>query len=256
MVDVWSEHVVEPTLRPEVVILSVSSRDVNQNGAGLESATVGFERLPAVRRVLGTETALQKVERWAGDVSKLVRYRGVLRRPLEALFEYDSPDRNLAFNTEFGQELHLAETAYQGGPNVEAFFRAEPLLAYTASASQFAALRSIIGRLKTAGVRVVLLDVPVTEQYITLHPRGAEDYLFYEAALNVLAAQTGTDLVDTGVWPSAGFADPLHLNGAGGDLLTAVIDGYLTDGTVTLPPGAVPPQELPGGVAVPVTTSG
>lgn len=256
MVDVWSEHVVEPTLRPDVVILSVSSRDVNRNGAGLESQTPGFYRLPAVRRILGTETVLQKVERWAGDVSKIVRYRRELRRPLEALFEYDSPDRNLALNTDFGQELHLADTAYQGGPNVEAFFRAEPLLAYSASETQLAAMRRTIQRLEAAGVRVVLLDVPVTEQYISLHPRGAEDYRFYEIALNVLAAQTGTDLLDTGVWTSNGFSDPLHLNGAGGDLLTAVIDRYLTDGTVVLPPGAVAPEVLPGGVALPVTTSG
>lgn len=253
MVDIWSEHVVEPTLRPDVVVLAVSSRDVNRNGAGLESQTPNFYRLPAVRRLLGTESALQKVERRAGDVLRIVRYRSVLRRPLEALFEYDSPDRNLAMNTEAGQELHLAETAYQGGPNVEAFFRAEPLLNYVASETQLAGMRRTINRLKAAGVRVVLLDVPVTQQYIDLHPRGADDYRFYEIGLNVLAAQTGTDLVDTGVWTSEGFSDPLHLNGAGGDLLTAVIDGYLTDGTVTLPPGAAAPEVLEGGVALPVT---
>jgi hypothetical protein len=176
MVDVWSEHVVEPALQPDVVIIGVSSRDVNRNGAGLETQTPGFYKLPAVRRLLGTESLLEKVERRAGDVSRIVRYRTVLRRPLEAVFGYDSPDRNLAKNTELGQELHLAGDSYQDSPNVLSFFRAEPLLAYSASDAQFGALRRTVERLEGRGVRVILLDVPVTEQYVSLHPQGAADY--------------------------------------------------------------------------------
>lgn len=255
MVDVWSEHVVEPALHPSVVVIGVSSRDVNRNGAGLESQTPGFYKLPAVRRLLGTESAIQKVETEVSDLSRLFRYRTVLRRPLEALFEYDSPDRNLALNTDLGQELHLADIAYQGGPNVEDFFRAEPLLAYTPSETQFGAVRRTIERLHAAGVRVILLDVPVTEQYVSLHPRGAEDYLGYEAGLNVLAAQTGAELVDTGTWLPPAFSDPLHLNGFGAELLTTVVDQYLRDGRVILPAGAVPPEPLEGGVAVDSTVA-
>jgi hypothetical protein len=255
MVDLWSEHVVEPALRPSVVVIGVSSRDVNRNGAGLESQTAGFYKLPAVRRLLGTESAIQKVESRLSDVSRLFKYRTVLRRPLEALFEYDSPDRNLAMNTDLGQELHLADVAYQGGPNVEAFFRAEPLLAYTASETQFGAVRNTIDRLHAAGVRVILLDVPVTDQYVRLHPRGAEDYRSYEAALNVLAAQTGAELVDTGTWLPPAFSDPLHLNGFGAELLTTVIDQYLRDGRLVLPAGAVPHEPLEGGVAVASTVA-
>jgi hypothetical protein len=256
MVDVWSEHVVEPSLRPSVVVIGVSSRDVNRNGAGLEGQTPGFYELPAVRRLLGTESAIQKVETRLDDVSLLFRYRTVLRRPLEALFGYDSPDRNLAMNTDLGQELHLADTAYQGGPNVETFFRTEPLLQWAGSETQFGAVRNTIDRLHAAGVRVIVLDVPVTDQYVGLHPRGAEDYRGYEAALNVLAAQTGAELVDTGTWLPAAFSDPLHLNGVGAELLTVVVDQYLRDGRVVLPAGAVPHEPLEGGVAVDSTVAG
>src|SRR3546814_14801457 len=117
MVDVWSEHVVEPALAPDVAVIAISSRDVNANGAGLESQTPGFYALPAVERLLDTESLLERIERRAGDVSRLVRYRTVLRRPLEALFDYDPPDRNLAQNTNPGPAPHLADHPPQDGPH-------------------------------------------------------------------------------------------------------------------------------------------
>src|SRR3546814_4755483 len=70
MVDVWSEHVVEPALAPDVAVIAISSRDVNANGAGLESQTPGFYALPAVERLLDTESLLERIERRAGDVSR------------------------------------------------------------------------------------------------------------------------------------------------------------------------------------------
>src|SRR3546814_13925729 len=96
MVDVWSEHVVEPALAPDVAVIAISSRDVNANGAGLESQTPGFYALPAVERLLGTDSLLERIERRAGAVSRLVRYRTVPRRPPAALFDYDAPGPNPA----------------------------------------------------------------------------------------------------------------------------------------------------------------
>src|SRR3546814_12307906 len=48
MVDVWSEHVVEPALAPDVAVIAISSRDVNATGPGPASPTPGFAPLPAV----------------------------------------------------------------------------------------------------------------------------------------------------------------------------------------------------------------
>src|SRR3546814_7370956 len=108
---------VEPAWAPDVAVIAISSRDVKANGACLESQTPGFYALPAVERLLDTESLLERIERRAGDVSRLVRYRTALRRPLEALFDYDAPDRNLAQNTAHGLALHLADIAYQCGPD-------------------------------------------------------------------------------------------------------------------------------------------
>jgi hypothetical protein len=239
MVDRWSELVVEPALRPDIVIIGISSRDVNANGAALETQTPGFYRLPAMRRLLGRESIAEQIERRAGELSRLVRYRTVLRRPLESIGGYDGPDRNVPLNDARGMELHLRESTFQGGEVVAEFFRNEPLLDFAVSDVQLGALRRAIDRLQRQGARVILLDVPVTEQYVSLHPDGAADYRAYEAALQDLAGDTGIELVDAGVWQQkALFSDPLHLNGVGSDTLTRLIDRYLVDGGLALPPGA------------------
>ena len=246
MVDVWSEHVVEPTLDPDVVVIGVSSRDVNRNGASLEGQTPGFYRLPAVRRLLDTESPLERFERWAGDVSRLVHHRRALRRPLEALFGYDAPGEDVVRNTDLGHELHLADTTYRGDPTVEQFFRSDPLLAFAPSETQLGALRRTIRRLRADGVRVLLLDVPVTEHYLALHPAGAADYETYEIAIRLLAEQEGAELLDAGTWSPSGFSDPLHLNVEGTRALTRVVNGFLAGEGVVLPEGSTPPAIASG----------
>jgi hypothetical protein len=97
---------------------------------------------------------------------------------------------------------------------------------------------------------VILLDVPVTTEYVSFHPHAAADYRAYETAVNQLAADTGIELLDAGVWESPAFSDPLHLNGIGGDALTQMLDRYLVDGELVLPAGAIAAEPQPGGVAV------
>lgn len=253
MVDFWSEHLVEPALHPEVAVIAVSSRDVNRNGAALESQTSGFYDLPAVRRILGVESLAEQVERRIGETSRLVRHRAALRRPFESLAGHDAPGRALTHSV-LGHELHLTDVSYRGDAAVEAFFRSEPLLRFAPSPTQLDALAAMIVRLDRSGVRVIVLDVPVTSRYIALHPNGVADYRSYEVALNGLAAQLAVELVDAGTWPQGSFADPMHLNGAGASALTALVDGYLADDGVHLPPGAEAPDPLPRAVAEPVRT--
>jgi len=70
--------------------------------------------------------------------------------------------------------------------------------------------------------------VPVTDDYVGLHPRGADDMATYTAAIDALAAASGSEVLRPGRWPEDLFSDPLHLNRAGVERLTAELDRYLT----------------------------
>nr|MDQ3294752.1 hypothetical protein [Actinomycetota bacterium] len=176
IVDIWSRYLVELTLQPSVVVIAVSSRDVNINGIGLESSDGRFLDAPAVKDLLGDQTLFDEVEWALSQGSALVRNRLLLRRPLESIFGYDAPDRNATEISPGGMETHLLATNYRDDEVVRDFFRREPLRSFEISANQVDALRRLATRLRENGARVVILDVPVTEDYIELHPQGAADY--------------------------------------------------------------------------------
>ena len=229
IVDVWARNIVLPTLRPSTVVIAISSRDVNRNGVGLEPSDARFLRAPATRELLGTQSFVDEVEWQLSEWSALVRYRLLLRRPLEAVFGYDAPDRNMTELSPTGLETHLLADQYQGSDVVLDFFRREPLAGYELSTHQLDALEGVMTWLRGQGIRVVLLDVPVTADYIALHPQ-TDDFSTYQAALAAIAGRTGAELWHPGTWEPEFFSDPLHLNGAGVDRLTAELNAYLTQG--------------------------
>lgn len=220
IVDAWTRLLVVPRLRPDVVVIGVSSRDLNVNGAGNAQTEDRFRTSAGGRHLLGTEGTTDKVDWWLNEHSALLRYRQVLRRPLEALFGYDPPDRNVVTVTKAGLETQMLDQRYQNTERVLSFFRREPLLNFDVNGLERDSFASLIQHLQGQGIRVVVLDTPVTQDYIDAHPRGQADYDTYIRAIDTIVHTTGAKLVRPGIWPPELFADPLHLNRAGADRLT------------------------------------
>jgi hypothetical protein len=180
--------------------------------------------------LLGTHSVADSVEWWLDEHSALLRNRQSLRRPLEALAGYDPPDRDATVVTDLGLETHLLEQRYRGDERARAFFRREPLRDFDVTDDQLAAVRQLASALVADGVRVVVLDVPVTQDYVDLHPAGAADYARYQAAVDAVVAETGAELLRPGLWPAELFSDPLHPNGLGVERLSEALDRYLAAG--------------------------
>ena len=81
MVSHWARTVVVPRLRPDVVVLGVASRELDENGAFMSAIERKYFDAPAVRHVDGTENALQIAERRLESASTLFRYRTTIRDP-------------------------------------------------------------------------------------------------------------------------------------------------------------------------------
>ena len=80
-IDVWGRMVALPRLAPDVVVIGVVSRELNRNDAQQALNEANFLDSTATRRLLGTETLLQRVERRVASVSAVVEHRSVLRQP-------------------------------------------------------------------------------------------------------------------------------------------------------------------------------
>jgi hypothetical protein len=228
IVDAWGRNLVVPKLRPDTVVVAISSRDLNGNGVGMASTDELFEGSAGGRWLLGTQSLADRAEWWLDRHSALLRQRQNLRRPLEALGHYDPPDRNFTQLTDGGLETHLLDTTYRDDEAARAFFRREPMRDFAVTDDQLGALRRLVGSLRGDGIRVVVLDVPVTADYVSLHPHGAADYDAYERAIDAVGADFDADVLRPGVWPTELFSDALHLNGDGVRRLTAELDRHLT----------------------------
>jgi hypothetical protein len=227
VVDAWTRLFVVKKLRPDTLVIGLSSRDLNKN-ASLEEAAQGFSRTPGAKQLLGTESTADRIERRLSELSALLRYRSVLQKPNEALRDYVPAGQVPLQLTDSGLETHLLGAQLSDTPAVRTFFRQHPLHNFALSASGIEAIERLIAAARRTGSRVVLLDVPITDLYISLHPRGQADYVAYQAAVDQLAARSGAEVVRPGVWDPALFSDPLHLNGRGMRRLSADLDQHLS----------------------------
>lgn len=225
LVEPWLLDVVVPRLRPDVVVIGLSSRDLNDHAAHRQFDL--FRASDEGQWVTGRRSIADRLERSAERWSFLVRYRDDLRRPRRLAGHHD-PLRDVADVGPLGQlrALDIYEKAtYAVTPHFVAEARADALHDYSIGGSQQAALRRTVSQLRARGVRVVLVEMPITADAIALHPRGATDYAAFHARLRGLAAATGVPLVDPGAdfASTRWFFDPFHLNGTGRAAFTAAL---------------------------------
>ena len=243
-VALWATHFVVPDLRPRVVLLGLSPVELNPNVPNEQRSIKAFRDAPAARRSLGRETLLAKADRLLGDVSSLFRYRTVLRTVTSWTAGRSNGAKGAAMVndpalTPQGMSLTGRDTPYGTflGRRVSAQTRAgqyqgDLFHQFTVGADKTAALRQIVADLRTEGARVVIVELPLTNDAVAYLPHGQGDLTATGEALRLVAGQTGADYLATGVWPTSLFADPGHLNGRGFSLLTA---GLLTRRTARAP---------------------
>jgi hypothetical protein len=222
----WAKLVVLPATNPDVVLIAMSSRDLNANGVGSRGLDEEFARSPEVRRLVAGEGVADRIQRQLEDESELLGRRQSLRRPFQSYGLWHPDVFGLDIN-ERGMDMEMRTKQYRGDPKLRAFFRANLLRQFRLSAEEIASLEGFVRELRGRGIRTVLVDVPITPLYIQLHPRGQADFDDYRAALDGVAKRAGAELMSFGTWPDNLFVDPLHLNGVGARRLTTAIERNL-----------------------------
>jgi hypothetical protein len=227
MVADFTRAVVVPRLDPRIVVVGVTSRELNDNALDQAGVERRFRDAPAVREALGTESLLDRVERLAGDVSALVEYRSVLRDPDNWLGDPPTP-WGPELTAPDGLYLGFLDAAYRLDEATRGRLGGAALRDFSVGGAKLRALRSLIGDLTAAGRHVLLVATPVSDDFVALHPRGTDDDQDFRDALRTVADAEGVPLVDAGVWDRSLFADPLHVNRAGMERFTAQVRSALT----------------------------
>ena len=222
MVADFTRAVVVPRLDPSVVVIGVTSRELNANALQQSALEERFRDAPAVREAMGTESVLDEAARRAAEISALVEYRSVLRDP-DTWFGHSAPEWGAQVTSDGGLYLGFLEEDYRFDEASRRTLRSEALRDFEIGEDQVGTLRRLVEDLRAGGAEVLLLATPVTDDYVALHPAGADDHASFVTTLADLASDAGVPFVDAGVWEDELFADPLHVNRAGMERLTRLV---------------------------------
>ncbi len=224
LLDRWLTEEVLPRTHPAVVLVAVASLDLNTNSRAGAAARQAYDDAPATAGgFLGRLGAL------ATRSSALVAHRRELTDPAQwgpALDHLRAGTRPSHLGPEGiegligpqGQGLADQDLTYEPppGPVLRRFVTEQLLNDFRIGDESVAALRRLVRDLRAQGTTVVLAALPVTADYVALHPGGAADFDAYRRTLASVAADEGLPLIDLHAdAPVAEFADTHHLNRAG-----------------------------------------
>lgn len=225
----WGLNVVLPRLRPKLVVIGTSSVDMTDNGRARTLFYDGFRNSPAGLEVLGTEDILDRTDRFLREHLALWAHRAELRDPA-ALWDAVRGNEPTVDGPTESMDARGHLTNLEAQPFDQRPFRdgIAGVSVWGLGTEDPGALRRLIAGAEATGARVVLVDLPITAEYIAFHPRGDADYQASKRAIAEMANDTGAGLIDLDQpRDHALFADELHLNGDGARRFTATLANAL-----------------------------
>jgi hypothetical protein len=236
----WLGDVVQPRLGATVVVVAISTLDLNTGAPGTAAALASWRDAPA-----GAPGPLGALGRWAAGTSALVEHRTALRQPAnvaKALGRWrrgEPAERTTADSLATvlgpdGEGLSRRQLVDAGDPVSRQFVQRQLLANYDLGADPEGRVASMVERVTRSGATVVLALLPTTGEFAGLHPRGATDLDEVARVVRSAAQRTGALVIDLrGVEPGTqGFADTHHLNGTGATAVSKAVPGALASAGV------------------------
>ncbi len=224
-IEFWASHIVLPRLKPQVVVLGTTSREINDAGEPQLRFYEKMTRSQEGRRILGQESTLDRLTARFESRSWLVRYRMSLRRPAHILKGIPEAQRTSVDRLGILDSLH---ERHRRPYKVFPIFRHQAvnwLRDFSIGGVQLEALSRLIASLRRMQIPTVLVTMPVTSDLIPLHPRGQRDFELNAAALKALGDPPSVTFVDAAaqIQNRRLFVDPIHLNAEGMRAFTTLV---------------------------------
>ncbi|MEL7207034.1 MAG: SGNH/GDSL hydrolase family protein [Actinomycetota bacterium] len=238
----WLDDHVIARAEPDLVVLGLASFDLNDAASLPEAALDSYREAPLTRSdLLGT------LQEPFITHSALVRHRSALRDPVELWggigdllagdrAERPGPEGLDGLLDADGAGLSRRDLSYVPSASGTALVEQELLNDFSIDGAQVAALQSLIEDLRSDGIDVALVALPVTTDYVAAHPDGAADQDAFLDALRSVAEATDVPMVDLhDAVEDPGFADTHHLAGEAADDLSRRLPDLLAEAGVARP---------------------
>jgi hypothetical protein len=221
----WLLDIAEPKLSPDVVVVGIASRDSNDRSRKNNKVHQTFITSPGYRQE--TASFASRMEGWLEDVSVFMRYRRLMREPATFLERTDDDLGEQKVRKEIGARgLRLEQPVdYRFRLKNQQFLAKGTLGNFETGGSEYRAVIEMHDVLEERGVEMVLVSMPLTNDYIEAHEDPQADMASYHDLLADVVAETGVTFVDgerAFATPKA-FRDILHLDVEGRDGFTGAL---------------------------------
>lgn len=229
LLNLWTLGVVVPRLRPRLVVIGVSSRELNDLGKAGSFASIRASY--AGRRLSSDLSVQERLLTRAERLSYAIRYRAILRTP-SRWFRSDAgrPLYRVGPHGESTRSISKLDRPY---PTVDQLLAEDPALfrlnPYAVGGHEIGAIRNLAMSLIRKKIRVLIVEMPVSQDVVRFHEHGAEDYHNFEQALVDMVSRNGIDFLNLApAFPDTStFVDPQHVNRAGRERFTGLLAGPL-----------------------------
>lgn len=213
----WVLDVVEPLLRPEIVVVGIQSRELSDNGPKNIVMYEKFVGSPGYKQTKGAIT--NRLEGDLEELSHFLKYRRALRTP-SRLFASDEASEAALADANVRQVIGERGTRvedpvdYRSPAKLITGLYEKTLVDFSVGGPEYDALVKLERELDAQGVQLVLLNMPVTDDYWGAHADPEGDRAAYHALIEDFVADTGVTLIDAedGFGSSVAFRDPVHLD--------------------------------------------
>jgi hypothetical protein len=218
----WTLEIAEPLLNPDVVVVGIQSREFNDSGVKHQIMSEKFLTSPGYKET--TSAVSSALVGPLEEVSYLLRYRRAFREP--SLLFRSIGEESLAA----ARVRHVIGT--RGRRNDEpGTYRAperflqdlydKTLKDYEVGGPEYEALLDLHRGLAQRNIELILLNMPVTDDYWGAHADPEGDRQSYLDLIDDFVRETGATLIDAErSFPDNGsFRDPMHLDVEGRELL-------------------------------------
>jgi hypothetical protein len=231
----WVLDEVDSRVDPDGVVLGLSSFDLNDNAAVGQSALDAYDAAP-----LSRDDFFGRLQAPFIRHVDLFRYRNELRDPevvWDGLGAWRDGERQPRLGPEGlegllgpdGEGLSRRDLHYEPSPLTERFAQNELLNDFHLGGDQTEAAQDLLAELADRDVDTAVVVLPVTQDYVELHPGGAAQYEEFLALAERIATENGAEFIDLhDLAPDdSWFADTHHLNATGSAELSAALPALL-----------------------------
>ena len=231
----WVLDEVDPRVDPDGVVLGLSSFDLNDRAAIGQSALAAYDAAP-----LSRDDFLGRLQAPFIRHVDLFGYRNQLRDPevvWDGLGAWRDGEREPRLGPEGldgllgpdGEGLSRRDLQYEASPLTARFAQNELLNDFHLGGEQTEAAEDLLAGLADRDVDTAVVVLPVTRDYIDLHPGGAAQYDEFLALAERIATENGAEFIDLhDLAPDdSWFADTHHLNATGSEALSRALPDLL-----------------------------